>query len=139
MLSQKIREFNEHLINANGLEEKLTTITFPMELIQLAKEEGFELSIDDFKELANYAYQQWSNQLNEPTRLFFAQVHSQPELNQKLHECRCKQDIVDLANQCGFKLGESDINLAEEIAQSIQGFSFEKIFFHKLLFENKKL
>jgi predicted ribosomally synthesized peptide with nif11-like leader len=132
VLSQKIKEFNEHLIKSKNLQVKLKTITSPIELVKIAKEEGFELSIEDFKELANHAYQEWLNQLNETTRLFFAKVHLSPELNQRLYECNSKKDIIDLAHQCGVNLLESNINLAAEIAQSVQGFSFEKIFFSKI-------
>lgn len=132
MLSQKTKEFNEYLIQSNKLQVKLRKINSPIELIKLAKEEGFELSGEDFKELANHAYQEWSNQLNKTTRLFFAKVHLTPEINQKLYQCKSKKDVLNLAQEYGFNLVESDINLAAEIAQSIQGFSFEKIFFNKI-------
>lgn len=133
MLSQKTKEFNEYLTQSDKLQVKFRKINSPIELIKLAKEEGFELSMEDFKELANHAYQQWSNQLNENTRLFFAKVHLTPEINQKLYQCQSKKDVLNLAQEYGFNLVESDINLADKIAQSIQGFSFEKIFFNKIL------
>lgn len=136
MLSKKIKEFNEHFHKSERLQLKLTTITSPLELIELAKQEGFELTREDFKELANNAYQAWLKQLNEQTGLFFAKVHLNPELNQKLYQCNSKNDVLTLANECGFYLTESDVDMAAEIAESIQGFSFEKVFFKKINHKN---
>jgi predicted ribosomally synthesized peptide with nif11-like leader len=129
MLSEKIRKFNEHIIKNPELQAKIKKINSPIDLINIAKSEGFDLTIEEFKELAQNAFQQWLNQLNEATRLFFVQIHSTTELHQKLQECNSKQDLINLAEKCGFSLTESDINLAIKIAYNIQGFSFERMFF----------
>jgi hypothetical protein len=138
MLSENTKKFNEYLAKSPELQLKINSLFTPFELINIAKQEGFELSQQEFKELAQQAYQQWLINLDSQTRLFFDQVHRTAELDKKLHQCHCGEDVITLAHQCGFEITLSDLKLAAQVAESISGFSFEKIFFQKLgLLSNK--
>ena len=132
MVSQSAQKFNEHLDHSLDLQAKLSSIKSPLDLINLAKEEGFELSIEDFQEIAQNAYQKWLAKLNSPTAIFFEKVHLNPELNHKLHQCKSKDDVISLAHECGLQINSLTLQMAAKAAESIPGFSFEKLFFRNL-------
>jgi hypothetical protein len=132
MVSEITKKFNEYLAQSDEIQQQLRLIKSPLDLINIAKKEGFELSIKDFQELANQAYQDWLSQLNPQVRLFFEKVHSTPDLHNKLQQCNCVNDLLILADQCHFNLTEDDLKQAANIAESIPGFSFEKLFFQHL-------
>ncbi len=132
MLSQTTQKFNEHLAQSLDLQMKLRSINSPVDLVNIAKQEGFELSMEDLKELAQQAYQQWLANLNPPISVFFEKIHLNPELNHKLHQCQSVDDVISLAHECGFAITLSNLQAAAEVAASIQGFSFEKLFFQNL-------
>ena len=132
MLSETTQKFNEHLAQSNDLQIKLRAIKSPLDLVNIAKQEGFELSIEDLKELAQQAYQQWLANLTPQMSLFFEKIHLNPELNHQLHQCQSLDDLISLADQCGFEITASNLKLAAQVAESIKGFSFEKLFFQNL-------
>lgn len=132
MVSERAQKFNDYLAQSAELQKDLINITSAVDLVKLAEKKGFTLTIVDFQELARQAYQQWLHSLNSATRLFFEEVHQNPQLNQKLHQCNNFADLINLANDCGIKLTNSDLEQASEIANSIRGFSLEKLFFQNL-------
>ncbi len=132
MVSEIVKKFNEYLAQSPEIEEQLRLIKSPLDLVNIAKQEGFELSIKDFQELANQAYQDWLSQLNPQMRCFFEKVHLTPDLHNKLQQCNCVRDLIILADQCHFNLSENDLKQGAKIAESIRGFSFEKLFFQNL-------
>lgn len=132
MLSETTKKFNEYLAQNLDLQVKLRAINSPFDLINIAKKEGFELTIEEFKELATIAYEQWLIKLTPKMRLFFEKIYVTPELNNELHHCNSVEDLINLAKECDFEITLSQLQEVAEIAQSIQGFSFEKIFFQNL-------
>lgn len=132
MVSKIAQKFNQHIAKSIDLQRQLRSIKSPFELIQIAKQEGFELNSQDLKELAQIAYQKWLANLHPQTRLFFEKVHFNPELDQKLHQCKSIDDLMNLAAQCGWQINYLQIEQAAQVAKSISGFSFEKIFFQNL-------
>jgi predicted ribosomally synthesized peptide with nif11-like leader len=132
MLSKISQQFNEHLAQSPQLQQQLRLVKSPVDLLKLAKQEGFELTKNDFQQLAQQAYQDWLRQLNPSVAIFFERVHSTPELNDKLHQCNSGEDLITLADECGFQLTPNDLKQAAQIAESIKGFSFEKLFFQNL-------
>ncbi len=132
MLSEASQKFNQYLIESPELQAKLTSLKSPFDLINLAKEEGFELTIEDFQELAQYAFQQWLMKVDPSVRLFFEKVHNDKELNQKFHQCRSINDLINLAKEYNIEITLSEMESAAEVAKSFKGFSFEKMFFQNL-------
>lgn len=132
MLSVATQKFNQCLIESTELQAELTSLKSPFDLINLAKAEGFELTIEDFQELAQYAFHQWLIKVDPSVRLFFEKVHNEQELNQKFHQCTSINDLINLAKECHVEITLSEMERADEIAKSFKGFSFEKMFFQNL-------
>lgn len=132
MLSKTIEKFNEQIDNSPTLQTKLKSINSPLDLINIAKQEGFEITLEDFKALAQQAYQKWIESIDSPSRIFFEKVHLSPELNQELHKCYSMDDVINLSRKCDCEITLSNLQLAADMAKSIKGFSFEKLFFHNL-------
>ncbi|NJO43544.1 MAG: Nif11-like leader peptide family natural product precursor [Cyanobacteria bacterium RU_5_0] len=132
MVSQAAQEFNAKVAESLELREKLKTAQSPIELLALAKAYGFELTGDDLKEIAQKAYHQWFVHLSDKTRPFFEKAHSTAELNQKLKTSQTPVEVVDLAKAYGFEFTEADLKLAAIAAESVEGFSFEKLWFRQL-------
>ena len=132
MLSSASHKFNQYLIEFPELQTKLTSIKSPVDLINLAKEEGFELTIENFQELAQYAFQQWLIKVDPSVRLFFEKLHNDKELNVKFHQCTSMNDLINLAKECNIYITSSEMEKAAEVAKSFKGFSFEKMFFQNL-------
>ncbi|NJM27688.1 MAG: Nif11 family protein [Pseudanabaena sp. RU_4_16] len=59
----------------------------------------------------------------------FSQVRSEKELDNQLKACQSSTDAIALAQQCGVTLSEDDLQQAAMIAETIPGFSFEKLWF----------
>lgn len=132
MLSEANQKFNQYLIESPELQANLASLKSPFDLINLAKEEGFELTIEDFQELAQYAFQQWLIKVAPSVRLFFEKVHNDKELNQKFHQCTSINDLINLAKEYNVEITLSEMESAAEVAKSFKGFSFEKMFFQNL-------
>ncbi len=124
--------FNAKLAESSELREKLKLIASPVELFGLAKEQGLELTGEDLQAIAQNAYQQWLSSLEGQIRAFFATVHTDPELNQKLKQCQTTEDAIALAKACEIELTAADLSQASAAAEAIAGFSFEKLWFRKL-------
>ncbi len=132
MLSKTIEEFNEYISDSPTLQKKLRSIKIPPDFINIAKQEGFEITLEDFKALAQHNYQEWKKNIDSPSRIFFEKVHLSPELNQELHECYYADDIINLSHKYNCSITLSNLQSAIDVAKSIKGFSFEKLFFQNL-------
>lgn len=132
MSSRSLQELNARIAESAELEERVKTIQSPPELIALAQEQGLELTREDLQEIARTAYQQWIVLLNGPTRTFFEQADLLPDLNQKLKQCQSPEVAINLAREYGFELTIANLQQAAIAAQTIPGFSFEKLWFKKL-------
>ncbi|MGK7942537.1 MAG: Nif11 family protein [Crocosphaera sp.] len=132
MLSESSQKFNEYLIQFPELQTKLTSIKSPFDLINFAKEEGFELTIDNFKELAQHAFHQWLIKVDPSVRLFIEKVDDDKELDRKFHQCTSINDLINLAQEYNVEITSLEMERAAEIAKSFKGFSFEKTFFQNL-------
>ncbi len=132
MSSRSLEEFNAKIAASAELQERVRTVQSPFELITLAQEQGLELTRDDLQEIARTAYQQWIILLDGQTRAFFEQADLLPDLNQKLKQCQSPEAAIDLAREYGFDLTISDLQQAAAAAQTIAGFSFEKLWFKNL-------
>jgi predicted ribosomally synthesized peptide with nif11-like leader len=129
MLSKSVQAFNDKVAVSLELQAKLRAVTSPMDFLSLAKAEGFDLSGQDFQIVVQQAYQQWIAQLDPKMSSFFSQVRSEKELDNQLKACQSSTDAIALAQQCGVKLSEDDLQQAAMIAETIPGFSFEKLWF----------
>jgi predicted ribosomally synthesized peptide with nif11-like leader len=132
MLSESIQAFNDKVAANPALQTKLRAITSPLEFLALAKSEGLDLTGQDFQTLVQQAYQQWIDRLDPKMSAFFSQIHEQKELDDKLKACRSSHDAIILAQECGVKLLEDDLQQAAIVAEGIPGFSFEKLWFRGL-------
>ena len=132
MLSKSVQAFNDKVAASPELQTKLRAVTSPMDFLALAKAEGMELSGQDFQTIVQQAYQQWIAQLDPKLSSFFSQVRSQKELDNQLKACQSSTDAIALAQQCGVKLSEDDLQQAAMKAETIPGFSFEKLWFRGL-------
>ncbi len=132
MLSSASQKFNQYLIESPELQSKLTSIKSPVDLINLAKEEGFELTLENFKELAEYAFHEWLIKVDPSVRLFFEKVHNDQELHGKFNQCTSMNDLINLAKECDVEITLLEMSKAAEVAKSFKGFSFEKMFFQNL-------
>ncbi len=137
MLSEASQKFNQYLIEFPELQTQLTSIKSPVDLINLAKQEGFELTIENFQELAQYAFHQWLIKVAPSVRLFFEKVHNDQELDQKIHQCTSMNDLISFAKECNVEITLLEMEKAAEVAKSFKGFSFEKIFFQNLKVQSK--
>jgi predicted ribosomally synthesized peptide with nif11-like leader len=132
MLSNSVQAFNDKVANDPALQTKLRSITSPLDFLALAKSEGLDLTGQDFQSLVQQAYQQWIEQLDPKMSGFFSQIHGQKELDDRLKVCRSSHDVIALAQECGVKLSEDDLQRTAMVAESITGFSFEKLWFRGL-------
>ncbi len=136
MLSSASETFNQYLIESPELQKKLISIKSPLDLINLGKQEGFELTVSDFQELAQYAFHQWLIKVDPSVRLFFEKGHNDQELNKKLRQCTSINDLINLAKECNIYITSSEMERAAEVAKSFKGFSFEKMFFQNLTYQS---
>jgi predicted ribosomally synthesized peptide with nif11-like leader len=132
MLSKSVQAFNDKVATAPELQAKLKAVTSPMDFLALAKAEGFDLNGQDFQILVQQAYQQWIDRLAPKMSGFFSEVRSNKELEDILKACQSSTDAIALGQQCGVELSEDDLKQAAMVAESIPGFSFEKLWFRGL-------
>lgn len=132
MSSQTVAEFNAKVAASPELQERLRSVTSPVELMAFAHEQGYPLTAEHLRELAQHAYEQWVTQLTGPLRSFMEQAQSVEPLNQALKQCRTPVDVITLGQSAGFTLTETDLQQAAIVAESIPGFSFEKLWFRGL-------
>jgi 2-succinyl-5-enolpyruvyl-6-hydroxy-3-cyclohexene-1-carboxylate synthase len=126
------RSFSQHIQQSPELQKRLDRISSPLELMTIAKEEGFELMSEDIQEIAQTAYQQWLQNIDSPSQDFFDAAYRSPELNERLKQCNTPLEAIELANSYGFNLSAIDFQTAATIAAEIPGFSFEKLWFRKI-------
>jgi hypothetical protein len=103
-----------------------------MDFLALAKIEGLDLTGEDFQILVQQAYQQWIEQLDPKMSALFSQIHGKKELDDRLKVCQSSHDVIELAQECGVNLLEDDLQRAAMVAETIPGFSFEKLWFRGL-------
>jgi predicted ribosomally synthesized peptide with nif11-like leader len=132
MLSKSVQAFVDRVAVSPELQTKLHNLSSPLDFLSLAKSEGFDLTMPDFQAIAQQAYQQWSEKLQPQNRDFFSQVHHTKELDDQLKTCKSSNDVILLAHQCGLQLSEDDLQQAAIEAETIPGFSFEKLWFRGL-------
>jgi predicted ribosomally synthesized peptide with nif11-like leader len=129
MLSTSVQAFNDRVAASPELQAKLRAVTSPMDFLALAKAEDIDFSGQDFQSMVQEAYQQWIAQLDPKMSGFFSQVRNEKALDNQLKACQSSTDAIALAQQCGVKLSEDDLQQAAIIAEAIPGFSFEKLWF----------
>ena len=132
MLSESVRAFNDRVAVSPELQGKLRAVTSPLDFLALAKTEGFDLSIQDFQMVVQQAYQQWIDRLAPKLSKFFSQVRNEKELDDRLKICQSSNEAISLAQQCGIELSAEDLQQAAKVAESIPGFSFEKLWFRRI-------
>ena len=132
MLSNSVQAFNDKVANSPTLQTKLRSITSPLDFLALAKSEGLDLTGQDFQILVQQAYQQWIEKLDPKMSGFFSQIHEKKELDEKLRVCQSIHEVITLAQECGVKLSEDELKQAAAVAETISGFSFEKLWFRGL-------
>lgn len=132
MLSKSVQAFSDRVATDPELQTKLRTLTSPMDFLALAKSQGIDLTGQDFQILVQQAYQQWIEQLDPKMSAFFSQIRGKKELEDKLKTCQSSNNVVELAQECGFELSEDELQQAAMVAEAIPGFSFEKLWFRGL-------
>ncbi len=126
------RAFNLRVEQSLELQAGLEQIRSPIDLMNLARAEGLELTGEDLQEIAQTAYQDWVVTLDLPMRSFFELAQQSAELNQQMKQCQTPADALDLATSNGFHLTAIDFQQAATAAAAITGFSFEKLWFRNL-------
>jgi predicted ribosomally synthesized peptide with nif11-like leader len=114
------------------LQAQLEQIRSPIELMNLARSVGVELTGADVGEIAQTAYHDWVVTLALPMRSFFELAQQSEELNRDLKQCQTLAAAIDLATRNGFNLTPIDFQQAATAAATIVGFSFEKLWFRNL-------
>jgi hypothetical protein len=132
MSRSNARSFDLLVNSSPELQARVERVRSPIELIDLARAEGVELTGEDLREIAQTAYHAWVITLTEPVRGFFELAQQSEELNHQLKQCQSPSDALDLANRYGFALTADDVRQAATAAAAIAGFSFEKLWFRKL-------
>jgi predicted ribosomally synthesized peptide with nif11-like leader len=132
MLSHSAQAFNKKIATSPEFQTKLHNISSPIDFLALAQAEGFDLDLPDLQTLAQEAFQDWLKQLPSKTREFFYTVRNDKTLDSQLKTCQSPAEAIALATQCGFQLSEDDLKQAASAAESIDGFSFEKLWFRGL-------
>jgi predicted ribosomally synthesized peptide with nif11-like leader len=132
MLAKSIQAFNDKVAADPELQTKLRAITSPIDFLALAKSEGLDLTGQDFQVLVQQAYQEWIEKSDPKVSEFFRHVRGQKELDDRLRVCQSSPDVIKLGQECGFELSEDDLQQAAIVAESIPGFSFEKLWFRGL-------
>jgi predicted ribosomally synthesized peptide with nif11-like leader len=132
MLSHSVQAFNDKVSADPALQTKLRALTSPLEFLALAKSEGLDLTGQDFQSLVQQAYQQWIEQLDPKLSSFFSHVHGRKEFDDRLKVCQSSGDVIELAQECGVMVSEDDLQQAALVAETIPGFSFEKLWFRRL-------
>jgi hypothetical protein len=124
--------FNLRVEQSLELQAQLEQIRSPIDLMNLARSIGVELTGADMREIAQTAYHTWVVTLDLPMRSFFELAQQSAELNQELKQCQTLADAIDLATRYGFHLTSIDFQQAATAAATIGGFSFEKLWFRNL-------
>jgi Nif11 domain len=124
--------FNLQVEQSLELQARLEQIRSPIDLMNLARSIGVELTGADMGEIAQTAYHDWVVTLDLPIRSFFELAQQSAELNQELKQCQTLADAIDLATRNGFHLTSIDFQQAATAAAAITGFSFEKLWFRNL-------
>jgi predicted ribosomally synthesized peptide with nif11-like leader len=132
MLSNSAQAFNDKIATYPELKAKIQNISSSIDFLSLAKAEGFDLDLPDLQSIAQAAFQQWLERLPPKTREFFHTVHKDKTLDNQLKTCQSPAEAIALAEQCGIQLTEDDLKQAAIAADSINGFSFEKLWFRGL-------
>jgi predicted ribosomally synthesized peptide with nif11-like leader len=132
MLSKSVQAFNDRVADSPELQAKLRAITSPMDFLSLAKAEGLDLDGQDFQSMVQQAYQQWCETLDPKMSDFFRQVHNDKALDDKLKGCRSSNEVIALAQECCIQIFENELQQAALLAETIPGFSFEKLWFRGL-------
>ena len=132
MLSDCAQAFNEKIATSPELQTKLQKISSPIDFLALAKAEGFDLDLPDLQAIAQEAFQRWLEQLPPKTSEFFRTVRNDQTLDSQLKTCQSSAEAIALAEQCGIQLTEDDLKQAAIVAESINGFSFEKLWIRRL-------
>ncbi len=132
MLANSVRAFYDRVSASPALQTKLRVINSPLDFLALTKAEGLDLSGQDFQILVQQAYQQWIDRLDPKLSDFFSQVHDRQELDDRLKVCQSSQAVIALAQECGVDLSADELKQAAIVAESIPGFSFEKLWFRGL-------
>ncbi len=132
MTSSTVRSFYLLVERSPELRSQLELVRFPLELINLARVVGVELTNEDVREIAQTAYQNWVINIDPHVRSFFDRAQQSVELNDELRQCQSPAAAIDLATRYGFELSERDLQHAATAATAISGFSFEKLWFRNL-------
>ena len=119
MLSKSIQAFNDRVAADPQLQIEIRSITSPMDFLALAKIEGLDLTGEDFQILVQQAYQQWIEKLDPKMSGFFSQIHGEKELDDRLKVCQSSHDVIELAQECGVKLSEDELQRAAIMAETI--------------------
>ena len=88
--------------------------------------------LPDLQAIAQEAFQQWLEWLPPKTSQFFRTVRNDQTLDSQLKTCQSPAEAIALAERCGIELTEDDLKQAAIVAESINGFSFEKLWIRRL-------
>ena len=132
MTVSNAQTFNLRVEQSPELQARLEQIRSPIELMNLARSVGVELTGADVGEIAQTAYHAWVVTLDLPMRSFFELAQRSEELNRELKQCQTLAAAIDLVTRNGFNLTEIDFQQAATAAATIVGFSFEKLWFRTL-------
>lgn len=132
MSSDAVKAFNDQVAASPTLQAQLQAVTSPREFLALAQAAGFDLTGQDLSAIAQAAFQQWLDRLDPKLRDFFRQVHDTPTLDEQLKACQSIADVIALGRQCSVALSAAELQQAAQAAESVPGFSFEKLWFRRL-------
>lgn len=131
-LSATAQAFSQHLDRSPALQEQIRQFTSPMDLVQLAQAEGFDLAPPDVIAIAQTAYYTWLHQISPQFQPLFETLRTNEAVGVRHKSCHTPQDVLDLATDLGYALTLADLQTLAEAAATVPGFSCEKLWFRGL-------
>jgi predicted ribosomally synthesized peptide with nif11-like leader len=140
MVSPAVEDFNQTFARSPDFRLQISQTESVPQLLAILQTWGCPLTGPEIIGLAQQAYQTWLATLSPAVQAFFVEAHENKILNQAIETCKTPADAIALAQTHGFQISEADLHAAAESANTIEGFSFEKLWFRSLgLLENDKL
>ncbi len=132
MTSPAVEDFNQKFARSADFRLQISRTESVPQLLAILQTWDCTLTGPEVIGLAQQAYQTWLAMLNPTVQAFFVEAHENKILNQAIETCKNPADAIALAQTHDFQLSEADLQTASDAANTIEGFSFEKLWFRSL-------
>ncbi len=108
--SGALGEFFSKVTASQELTEQVKSVTNRGELIELASQNGYEITRKDLANAASSTFEAWQGGLSSSVRTLFASASKDAELAKKLSASRCEDDIIDIGRAHGIQVTNKDLD-----------------------------